>query len=125
MTPVSTSEAPAAVGPYSQAVRTGNLLFVSGQLPIDPATGEFAAADAVGQMRQCMANIAAIAREAGTDISRTVKTTILLTDLGGFAAINDEYAKAFKEPHPARACYEVSALPKGAQVEVEAVIEIA
>ena len=115
MKPVSTAAAPAAIGPYSQAVRTGSLLFVSGQLPIDPQTGEFAASDAVGQMRQCLANIAAIAKEAGSDISRTVKTTILLTDLGGFAAA---------EPYPARACYEVSALPKGALVEVEAVIEL-
>ncbi|MEQ8448829.1 MAG: RidA family protein [Nitratireductor sp.] len=124
MKPVSTAAAPAAIGPYSQAVRTGSLLFVSGQLPIDPQTGEFVASDAVGQMRQCLANIAAIAKEAGSDISRTVKTTILLTDLGGFAAINEEYGKAFAEPYPARACYEVSALPKGALVEVEAVIEL-
>ncbi len=122
MTPIDTPNAPAAIGPYSQAVRVGDLLFVSGQLPIDPATGAFAAEDAAGQMRQCLANIAAIATAAGTDISRTVKTTILVTDLGQFAQINEVYGAAFTAPYPARACYEVSALPKGAQIEVEAVI---
>ena len=122
MFPIDTSNAPAAIGPYSQAMRIGDLLFVSGQLPIDPTTGAFAADDAVGQARQCLANIAAIAQAAGTDMSRTVKTTILLTDLSGFAAINEEYGKAFQSPFPARACYEVSALPKGALVEIEAVI---
>ncbi len=122
MTPIDTPNAPAAIGPYSQAMRIGDLLFVSGQLPIDPATGEFASPDAVGQMRQCVKNIAAIAEAAGTDMSRTVKTTILLTDLSGFAALNEEYGKAFRAPFPARACYEVSALPKGALVEIEAVI---
>lgn len=122
MTPIDTPNAPAAIGPYSQAMRIGDLLFVSGQLPIDPATGEFASADALGQMRQCLKNIAAIAEAAGTDLSRTVKTTILLTDLSGFAELNEEYGKAFQAPYPARACYEVSALPKGALVEIEAVI---
>lgn len=122
MFPIDTPDAPAAIGPYSQAMRIGDLLFVSGQLPIDPTTGAFVADDAVGQARQCLANIAAIAQAAGTDMSRTVKTTILLTDLSGFAAINEEYGKAFQAPFPARACYEVSALPKGALVEFEAVI---
>jgi 2-iminobutanoate/2-iminopropanoate deaminase len=78
----------------------------------------------VEQLRQCLSNIAAIAKEAGTDISRTVKTTVLLTDMAKFGAINEEYAKFFEAPFPARACFEVSALPKGAKVEVEAVIEI-
>ncbi len=122
MTPIDTPNAPAAIGPYSQAMRIGNLLFVSGQLPIDPASGNFASEDAVGQMRQCLQNIAAIAEAAGTDLSKTVKTTILLTDLSGFAELNEEYGKAFQAPYPARACYEVSALPKGALVEIEAVI---
>ena len=121
---IDTEDAPAAIGPYSQAMVVGNLLFVSGQLPIDPFTGDFCATDVVGQMRQCLANITAIAEAAGTDISRTVKTTILLTDLSEFADINEEYGKAFQAPFPARACYEVSALPKGALVEVEAVIAI-
>ena len=122
MTPIDTPRAPAAIGPYSQAMRLGDTLYVSGQLPIDPETGEFAPGDAVAQARQCLANIAAIAEAAGTDTSRTVKTTILLTDLADFAAINEEYGKAFSAPFPARACYEVSALPKGAMIEIEAVI---
>lgn len=124
MTSISTDKAPAAIGPYSQARIAGGLLFVSGQLPIDPATGKFSSEDAVDQMRQCLANIAAIAKAAGTDLSKTVKTTILLTDLSGFAAINEAYGVTFSEPYPARATFEVSALPKGAKVEVEAIIEL-
>lgn len=124
MQAISTKTAPAAVGPYSQAVVVGELLFVSGQLPLLAETGAFVSDDPVEQMRQCLKNIAAIAEAAGTDLSRTVKTTILLTDLGGFAAINEVYGAAFSEPYPARACYEVSALPKGAAVEVEAVIAL-
>ncbi|MDJ0933274.1 RidA family protein [Breoghania sp.] len=124
MLPVETSDAPAAVGPYAQAIRTGDLLFVSGQLPIDPATGEFAPGGAVEQARQSLKNLAAIAEAAGSDLSKCVKTTVLLTDLGSFGAINEEYAKFFTAPFPARACYEVSALPKGALVEIEAVFEV-
>ncbi|MAU19886.1 MAG: reactive intermediate/imine deaminase [Martelella sp.] len=124
MKAIATEKAPAAIGPYSQAVRHGDLLFVSGQLPIDPATGAFVEGGAVEQMRQCLKNIAAIAEEAGTDLAKTIKTTVLLTDLSGFAAVNEEYGRAFAEPFPARACYEVSALPKGAMVEVEAVIAL-
>ncbi|MBL0375248.1 RidA family protein [Rhizobium sp. KVB221] len=121
---ISTDKAPAAIGPFSQAVKVGNLLFVSGQLPIDPATGNFNSEDPVDQMKQCLANIAEIAKASGTSITNTVKTTVLLTDLSRFADINAAYAQAFVAPYPARACYEVSALPKGAQVEVEAVIAI-
>lgn len=124
MTIVQTDKAPAAVGPYSQAYKAGGLLFVSGQIPIDPATGAFNSDDAVEQIRQCIANISAIAEAAGTSLDRTVKTTVLLTDLSTFAAINDVYGRAFKEPYPARACYEVSALPRGAKVEIEAVIAL-
>ncbi len=125
MTAISTEKAPAAIGPYSQARIAGGLLFVSGQLPIDPATGEFVSQDAVEQMKQCIRNIAAIAEAAGTSLSKTVKTTILLTELSGFAAINEAYGAFFEAPYPARATLEVSALPKGAKVEVEAVIELA
>ncbi|WP_404295400.1 RidA family protein (plasmid) [Microvirga sp. RSM25] len=119
---VSTTDAPGAVGPYSQAIKAGNLLFVSGQLPIDPATGEFNSANAVEQAEQCLKNLAAIARAAGTALSKTVKTTVLLTDLADFADVNRVYAGFFTAPYPARACYEVKALPKGAKVEIEAVI---
>lgn len=121
---VSTPQAPAAAGPYSQAIRAGNLLFVSGQLPIDPATGAFVSDDPVEQMRQCLANIAAIAQAAGADLSYVVKTSILLTDLSRFADLNEAYGQVFAQPYPARSTFEVSALPKGAKVEVEAVIAL-
>jgi 2-iminobutanoate/2-iminopropanoate deaminase len=121
---VSTTDAPGAVGPYSQAIKVGELLFVSGQLPIDPATGEFNSADAVAQAEQCLKNLAAIAKAAGTELSKTVKTTVLLTDLGDFAEVNRVYAGFFSTPYPARACYEVKALPKGAKVEIEAVVAL-
>lgn len=124
MSIVQTDKAPAAVGPYSQAYKAGGLLFVSGQIPLDPATGDFNSEDAVDQLRQCLANIAAIAEAAGTSLDRTVKTTVLLTDLSVFGAINEAYGQVFGEPYPARACYEVSALPRGAKVEVEAVIAV-
>jgi 2-iminobutanoate/2-iminopropanoate deaminase len=121
---IHTNDAPGAVGPFSQAIRVGNLLFVSGQLPIDPATGEFNSDDAIAQADQCLKNLAAIAAAAGTSLANTVKTTVLLTDLGQFAEINKVYAGFFAKPYPARACYEVAALPKGAKVEIEAVIAI-
>ena len=122
---IHTTDAPGAVGPFSQAIKVGDLLFVSGQLPIDPATGEFNSDDAVEQAGQCLKNLAAIAAAAGTSLASTVKTTVLLTDLGKFADINAVYAGFFSKPYPARACYEVSALPKGAKVEIEAVIALA
>lgn len=122
---IHTTDAPGAVGPFSQAIKVGDLLFVSGQLPIDPATGEFNSDDAVAQAEQCLKNLAAIAGAAGTSLASTVKTTVLLTDLGKFADINAVYAGFFSKPYPARACYEVSALPKGAKVEIEAVIALA
>lgn len=123
-TVVSTPDAPAAIGPYSQARIVGDLLFVSGQLPIDPLSGAIVSDDPAAQMRQCLANVAAIARAAGAGLGQTVKTTILTTELSAFAAINEAYAAAFAEPYPARSTFEVSALPKGAKVEVEAVIDL-
>ena len=121
---INTNDAPIAVGPFSQAIRVGDLLFVSGQLPIDPTTGEFNSDDAIAQANQCLINLAAIATAAGTTIANTVKTTVLLTDLGSFNEINQVYAGFFTKPYPARACYEVKALPKGAKVEIEAVISL-
>ena len=124
MTAIHIDSAPAAIGPYCQAMRHGDLLFISGQLPIVPATGAFVSEDPVEQMAQCLANIAAIAEAAGTDIAKSLKLTILVTDLSTFPALNDEYAKVFSTHKPARACYEVLALPKGAQVEIDAIIAV-
>nr|WP_321456297.1 RidA family protein [uncultured Cohaesibacter sp.] len=121
---VNTSDAPAAIGPYSQAIAAGGLLFVSGQLPINPATGSIEATDVVGQLHQCMKNIDAIAKEAGASLDKVVKTTILMQDLAGFADVNEAYGSYLKEPFPARACYQVAAIPKGALIEIEAVIEL-
>ncbi len=123
MEAIATENAPAAVGPYSQAVAVGNLLFVSGQLPINPETGELPD-DMLDQMKQCLANVEAIAIAAGSSLANTVKTTVLVTDLSRFADFNEIYGNAFKAPFPARACYEVSALPRGAKVEIEAVIAL-
>ncbi len=124
MTPIFTATAPEAIGPYSQAIVSNGLLFVSGQLPIDPKTGTFPSDNPAEQARQCLSNIAAIAAAAGTDLSRTIKTTVLVCDISRFPEINDAYATAFSAPFPARATFEVSALPKGAQVEIEAIIAL-
>ena len=119
-----TEKAPAAIGPYSQGVRAGNTIYVSGQLPIDPATGEFAGDDIRTQTRQSLANIREILAAAGTDMSAVVKTTVLLQDIADFAAMNEVYAEFFTEPYPARAAFQVAAVPKGAKVEIEAVAVI-
>ena len=124
MREISTSKAPSAVGPYSQAIVQASLLFVSGQLGLDPQSGDLASSSAPEQMAQCLANIRAIAEAAGTDISKTVKTTVMVTNLAEFAAINQIYSDAFFSPFPARATFEVRALPKGAAVAVDAIISM-
>lgn len=124
MKAISTPSAPAAVGPYSQAIAHGGMLFVSGQLPIDPDTGAFAASDPEGQTRQCLVNVASIAIAAGTDMAHCLKTTVLVRDLSHFAQINAVYSTFFTEPFPARATFEVSALPRDALVEIEAVFAL-
>jgi len=121
---IMSSDAPAAVGPYSQAVVAGGLIFVSGQLPIDPATGAFPSEDIKELTRQSMKNLGAILKEAGSSMDKVVKTTIYLKDLGDFAAVNEVYASFFKGSYPARSCFEVAGLPKGAKVEIEAVAAI-
>lgn len=121
---IETPNAPAAIGPYSQARIAGGLLFISGQLPINPASMQIEAADAAGQMRQCLANISAIAQAAGASLAQVVKTSIFTTDIAGFAQINAAYSHAFAAPFPARSTFEVAALPKGALVEVEAVVDL-
>ena len=118
---IATKNAPAAIGPYSQGIRAGKTIYVSGQIPIDPATGEFAGQDIEAQTRQSLTNIKNILKEAGADMSDVVKTTVLLKDIADFAAMNKVYAEFFTEPYPARAAFQVAAIPKGALVEIEAV----
>ena len=120
-TPIHTPNAPAAIGPYSQAVKTGNLVFVSGQIPIDPATGIFAGDDITTQTRQSLTNVKAILEAAGYAMSDVVKTTVLLADIADFAAMNAVYAEFFTGNCPARAAFAVKDLPKGALVEIEAI----
>lgn len=121
MNKISTDRAPAAIGPYSQAVEHGGMIYVSGQLPIDPATGEFAEGGTKELTRQSMNNISAILEAAGSSMNKVVKTTIFVQDLGEFGAINEAYAEFFGETAPARACVQAAALPKGAQLEIEAI----
>lgn len=118
---LATTNAPAAIGPYSQAIHAGNVVFVSGQLPIDPATGEFAGEDIAAQTRQSLTNIKSILESDGLTMADVVKTTVLLQNIGDFAAMNEVYATFFEGDCPARAAFEVAALPKGALVEIEAV----
>lgn len=120
---IATDRAPGAIGPYSQAIRSGQLLFCSGQIPLDPATGEMVGGDDVrAQTRRVMDNLAAVLEAGGSSLGQVVKCTIFLTDLGDFAAVNEEYAKYFSTGQPpARACVQVAALPKGAKVEIEAI----
>ena len=119
--PIHTEKAPAAIGPYSQAIQAGNLLFVSGQIPIDPATGAFAGADIETQTRQPLTNVKNILEAAGYTCADVVKTTVLLANMGDFAAMNAVYAEFFTAPCPARAAFAVKDLPKGALVEIEAI----
>lgn len=118
---ISTDKAPGAIGPYSQAVRAGNLLFCSGQIPIDPRTGEFVSEDVSEQTEQVIKNLAAVLEAAGTRLNRVVKTTVFLADMNDFAKMNEVYAKHFSENKPARATVEAARLPKDARVEIEAV----
>ncbi|MFW5744294.1 MAG: Rid family detoxifying hydrolase [Spirochaetota bacterium] len=118
---VSTDRAPAAIGPYSQATRAGNLLFVSGQLPIDPATGSFVPGGVAEQTAQCLKNLEAILAAAGASLAAVAKTTVYLKHIDEFAAMNEVYAGVFSNNAPARAAFEVGALPKDALVEIEAV----
>lgn len=118
---IHTDNAPAAIGPYSQAVRWDKTVYVSGQLPIDPATGAFAGEDIAAQTRQSLTNIKNILAAERLDMSHVVKTTVMLRDIADFAAMNEVYAEFFAAPYPARAAYQVAALPKDARVEIECV----
>jgi 2-iminobutanoate/2-iminopropanoate deaminase len=122
MKPIHTANAPAAIGPYSQAIDSGaGLVFVSGQLPIDPATGAFPEGGVAEQTRQSLLNARAILQEAGVDLCNVVKTTVLLADIADFAAMNAVYAEFFAAPFPARSAFAVKDLPKGALVEIECI----
>lgn len=118
---IQTPHAPAAIGPYSQAVRAGNTLYISGQLPVDPASSAILVEDTAAQTKQSLENISAILAQAGADMSSVVKTTVYLADMGDFSAMNAVYEGYFSDPYPARAAFQVARLPKDARVEIEAV----
>ena len=125
MKAISTKKAPAAIGPYSQAIRVGHLVYTSGQIPIDPATGAFVEGGIREQTRQSLTNVRAILAEAGLAMSDVVKTTVFMADMNDFAEMNAVYAEFFAEPYPARSAVAVKTLPKGALVEIEVVAEAA
>ena len=118
---ISTKKAPAAIGPYSQAIKVGNLVYTSGQIPIDPATGAFVEGGIKEQTRQSLTNVKAILEEAGLNMSNIVKTTVFMADMNDFAEMNAVYAEFFSEPYPARSAVAVKTLPKGALIEIEVV----
>ena len=121
MKPIVTSAAPAAIGPYSQAIEVNGCVYASAQLPIDPATGAFPEGGVQEQTRQSLLNVKAILEEAGLTLANVVKTTVYLADMGDFAAMNEIYSRFFSQPFPARSAVAVKALPKGALVEVEVI----
>lgn len=120
-TVIATAGAPAAIGPYSQAIRAGGLIFVSGQIPLDPATGQVVSGGASAQAVRVLDSLRAVLEAAGSSLERVVKTTVYLTDLGAFAEVNEVYARYFSEAPPARATVQVAALPRGVLIEIEAV----
>ena len=121
---ICTNNAPAAIGPYSQAIQIGDLLFVSGQVPIDPSTGAIVEGDIKAQAQQSLNNLKAILNAAGTNMGAVVKTTVFLADMNDFAAMNEVYAQFFQEPFPARSAVQVARLPKDAKVEIEAIAQL-
>lgn len=123
-TAISTSKAPAAIGPYSQAIQVGNLVYTSGQLPIDPATGSFPEGGIKEQTRQSLKNVQAILESAGLSMANVVKTTVFLADMGDFADMNAVYSEFFTEPYPARSAVAVKTLPKSAQIEIEVIASL-
>ena len=121
---ISTKKAPAAIGPYSQAIQVNNLVYTSGQIPIDPATGMFVEGGIKEQTRQSLTNVKAILKEAGLTMSNVVKTTVFMADMNDFADMNAVYAEFFTEPFPARSAVAVKTLPKGALIEIEVIAEV-
>ena len=120
---IATDKAPAAIGPYSQAIRVGNLVYTSGVIPVDPATGAIAEGSAA-QAEQAFMNLTNLLEAAGTDASKVVKTTVFIKEMNDFGAINEVYAKYFPEPYPARSCVEVARLPKDVMLEIECIAEV-
>lgn len=118
---ISTENAPGAIGPYSQAVKVGNMVFCSGQIPIDTATGEFVSADVAAQTEQVLKNLNAVLEAAGGNLNNVVKTTVFLADMNDFAAMNEVYARFFSENKPARATVQAARLPKDARVEIDCI----
>jgi len=122
---IKTDHAPAAIGPYSQAMRTGDLLFCSGQIPLDPSTGEIVKEDVEGQARRCLENLTAVCEAAGASLSNAVRCTVYLTDMGDFARVNEVYGQFFEgDDPPARVAVAAAALPKGADVEIDAIVAL-
>lgn len=121
---INTKSAPSAIGPYSQAIQVGNLVYTSGQIPIDPSTGSFVEGGIKEQTRQSLSNVQAILREAGLTMNDVIKTTVFLTDMNDFAEMNSVYAEFFSNPYPARSAVAVKTLPKGALVEIEVIAGI-
>ena len=121
---ISTDAAPAAAGPYSQAIRAGELVFTAGQLGLDAASGQLVSDDVAGQAERALQNLAAILDAAGSGLDRLVKVTVYLADIGDWPAVNDVYARVVPEPYPARSAFAVKDLPKGARVEIEAVATV-
>jgi len=121
-TPVATKLAPQAIGTYSQAIKAGNTVYLSGQIPLDPQTGELVAGDIEAQVRQVFENLRAVARAAGGDLASAVKLNVYLTDMGNFQTVNKVMAEYFAQPYPARAAVGVAALPRGATVEVDGIL---
>ena len=124
MKAISTQKAPVAIGPYSQAIKVGNFVYTSGQIPIDPATGNFVEGGIKEQTRQALTNVQAILKEAELTMANVVKTTVFMADMNDFADMNAVYAEFFAEPYPARSAVAVKTLPKGALVEIEVVAEV-
>jgi 2-iminobutanoate/2-iminopropanoate deaminase len=120
--PIHTDDAPEAIGPYSQAVRHGDLVFCSGQIPLDPASGELVKEDAPGQARRCLENLEAVCRASGTTLAKALRVTVYLTDMGDFARVNEAYETFFPTDPPARVAVAVTALPRGADVEIDAIV---
>jgi len=124
MDAIQTEKAPAAVGPYSQAVTSGGMVYCAGQIPLDPATGELVSGEIADEVGQVLRNLQAVLEAAGTGLDKVVRTTIYVTDLSLFGAVNEAYGSYFEAPYPARVTVGVAALPKGARVEIDAVAEL-